>query len=112
MNVNALPTEELIYKILGWLEKTMDEDKPNYEEIHHKALGITKNRWKHIMLMLKEEGLVDGISTQTDGNNRLPIVTILNARITLKGIRYLAENSTTAKIIAAAKLLKDVIPGL
>lgn len=112
MGGSVVSTDGLIYKILGWLERTMDEDKPNYREIQHKALGITENRWKHIMLMLMEEGLVEGVSEIEDGNSRLPIIFVDNVRITLRGIRYLAENSATARIIEAAKLLKDVIPGL
>lgn len=42
----------LIYRILRYLEKAMDYDEPNLEQISAKILGITEQRWTAIMAML------------------------------------------------------------
>ena len=49
----------------------------------------------------------DDLKTQGDYT-----ISIKGPRITLAGLSYLSENSTTSKVINAAKFLKDVIPGL
>lgn len=63
--------------------------------------------------MMQDAGLIKGVEFQHGGNDRAPImVWIEHMNITLSGIMFLAENSTINKVVKAAKLLKDTIPGL
>lgn len=108
-----MKTPDLIYKILETLDEKLDDNNPDFSGIKHESLGVTRERWAYTLEMMQESGLIKGVSFTRTGKDRAPtIVLIEKMQITLRGINYLAENSTTSKIINAAKLLKDVIPGI
>ena len=99
-----------IYKILDTLEKSLDEKDFDFTQITHEAIGISEYKWHRLIRILMHEGLVDGfIEIQTLGM-RFPQYKIVSPTITFKGLVYLAENSNIAKIINAAKLIKDIVP--
>lgn len=104
-------TFDIIYKILNRLEKAMDEEDFNWREIDHINLGISEKRWLSIIDMMQEEQLMDGLPIKWGARGE-SFISIDRPRITLKGLKYLSDNSSTAKIINAAKLLKDIIPGI
>ncbi|UMZ73548.1 YjcQ family protein [Natranaerofaba carboxydovora] len=109
--MGAKQTMEIIFKILEKLEEAMDKDHFDWKnEISHEAIGITKNRWILIIDMMNNNGLIEGLSINRGAQGDITIVTA-QPRITLKGINFLIENSQTAKVIEAAKLIKDFIPG-
>lgn len=58
-----------------------------------------------------DEGFIKGLSILRGAQGDYTI-SIKGPRITLAGLSYLSGNSTTSKVINAAKFLKDVIPGL
>ena len=99
----------LIYKILKTLERAMDIEDFDFQSIQAKALGISDQRWAHIIEMLIDEGYIKGVSLTRDaaGNtftsNEYP-------RITLKGLEYLSENAIMKRMYNAAKGLVDLIP--
>lgn len=108
-----MKTENVIYKILEVLDQKLDDEKPDFGEIKPENLGISWERWAYILEMMQDAGLIKNVAFSRGGNGRAPLmVHIDNMQITLRGVRYLSENSTTAKVINAAKFLKDVIPGL
>lgn len=108
-----MKTQDIIYKILVKLDETMDENNPDFGELSTEALGISKERRSFILEMMQDAGLIKGVTFVNGGNNRVAIMThIDNMKITLRGVEYLSENSSTAKILRAAKELKDFIPGL
>lgn len=102
----------VIYKILKRLEKAMDYDEFDIEQISAENLGISRNKWCRIMEMLAQNGYIQGVTVKyiIDGNNAL--ISAYNPRITLKGLEYLNENSLMKKAANAAKGIKDIIPRL
>lgn len=108
-----MKTRDIIYKILEKLDTTMDENNPDFNELSAEVLEISKERRSFILEMMQDAELIKGVNFVKGGNNRAALMTsIENMKITLKGIEYLSENSSTAKILRAAKEIKDLIPGL
>lgn len=101
----------VIYKILKILEKAMDFEEFDFQQISAERLGISICRWAKILEMLVQEGYIQGIivSYSLDGT---PFIENRNIRITLKGLEYLSENSFMKKAANAAKEVRDWIPGL
>lgn len=99
---------KIIYKILKILEKAMDYDEPDFSLISAEALGISQNRWEALMVMLQEEGYVEGVHyVKTMGMKGVKLTSL---RITLKGLGYLEENSFMKKAANIAKGISDLIP--
>ncbi len=101
-----------IYKILKRLEKAMDYDEFDIEQISAESLGISRNKWCRIIEMLVQNGYIQGVTVKysIDGNNAL--ISSYNPVITLKGLEYLNDNALMKKIANTAKGIKDIIPGL
>ena len=81
-----------IYKILRTLERALDYENIDLEEIGYERLEISKERWKNYLEMMTDEGLITGlifIKSYIDG--RTDIINN-DVRITLKGLEYLSEN--------------------
>ena len=111
--MSKLKTQDVVYKILQKLDETLDENNPDFTDLSPESLGISKERRNYILEMMQDAGLIKGVNFTRGGNNRAPIMVFLdNMKITLKGIEYLAENSSTAKILRAAREIKDLIPGI
>ena len=81
-----------IYKILRTLERALDYENIDLEEIGYERLEISKERRKNYLEMMTDEGLITGlifIKSYIDGRTDI----INNGiRITLKGLEYLSEN--------------------
>lgn len=111
-----MKTQDVVYKIFQKLDETLDENNPDFTDLSPESLGISKERRNYILEMMQDAGLIKGVNFTrggNSGNNRAPFMAFLdNMKITLKGIEYLAENSSTAKILRAAKEIKDLIPGI
>jgi len=98
---------KIIYKILKVLERAMDYEEPDLSLISAEALGISQNRWEAIMVMLQENGYIDGVHyIRSMGMKGVKLV---NLRITLKGLEYLEENSSMKKAANLAKGIADII---
>ncbi len=98
----------VIYKILKRLEKAMDYDEFDIEQISAENLGINKNRWCKIMEMLVQSGYIQGFNIKYGLNNNV-IITKDNLRITLRGLEYLSENSLMKRAANIAKGVKEII---
>lgn len=98
----------VIYKILKRLEKAMDYDEFDIEQISAESLGINENKWCKIMEMLAQNGYIQGVNVKysIDGN---VLISTSNTRITLKGLEYLNENSFMKKAANIAKGVKEII---
>ena len=100
----------IIYKILKALHGAMDCDEFDEDLISAERLHISENKRIALIEMLCENELVCGISIQRGADGGV-IVNETAPRITLKGLQYLEENSMMKKAAAAAKGIKDMIPG-
>ncbi|SCL85076.1 YjcQ family protein [Sporanaerobacter sp. PP17-6a] len=99
---------KIIYKILKTLEKAMDYDEFDARLISAETLGVSQNRWEAIMVMLQDEGYIEGISYVKSMGMRG--VKLIDLKITLKGLEYLEENSFMKKAANLAKGIADLIP--
>lgn len=94
----------IIYKILRILEKAMDYEEFDVNEISAVRLNITQHRLDELLIMMAKEGYVDGIVlTQTMSKDGYKIVYPIHPKITLKGLEYLEENSMMKKAAEIAK---------
>lgn len=105
-----MDTSKAIYKILEILDELLDDEEFDTKKINHEAIGITEYKWHKLIGIMQNEGFISGfIPTNSIGSSHTKYK-MMSPTITFRGIMYLADNSNTAKIINAAKLLKDVIP--
>jgi len=97
---------KIIYKILNHLERMMDCEHTDISAISHERLGITKERWEQLLILLQDEGYIKGIVTaETLSDDKPHIAKPIKPKITLKGLEYLAENSLLKK---AGDMLKGI----
>lgn len=98
---------KIIYRILRYLEQALDCAELDPSPISHTALGITRERWEQLLIMLQNDGYINGIVyVRTLSSDRAHITEPIRPNITLKGLEYLAENSLMKK---AGDLLKGAI---
>jgi hypothetical protein len=99
----CLLTERVIYTILRRFEEAENEEEPDFNDIRYEALGISKTMWKSIMLIISEMGLINGTIKIPDGDSKLDYVVINDARITLKGMDYLADYFNALKVLGVSQ---------
>lgn len=98
-----------IYKILKILESSMDCEMLDIERLRPDVLGITEQRKNAILVMLVNEGFINGLQVhQSIGDTISTISDLSKVKITLKGIEYLEENSLMKKVANIAKGIVDI----
>lgn len=89
---------KIIYKILKYLEQNLDYEETDITPISAVKLKITEQRWEQLLIMLYNEGYINGIVvSKVVGENKYHIVEPIQPNITLKGLEYLEENSMMHK---------------
>ena len=89
----------VIYKILQHLERMLDYEKPDMSMITPTALNISEARYNALMAMLAKNDCIEGLIIKKYADEEIyRVISIENARITLKGLEYLYENSVMRKI--------------
>lgn len=96
----------IIYKILRILQKAMDLEEFDSEELSAGALGLTVPKWNRLMAMLLKEGYISGGQTWNTMDCGYPKVALTRPELTMKGLEYLEENGLMKK---AAGLAKGII---
>lgn len=96
----------IIYKILRILQKAMDLEEFDSEELSAEALGLTVPKWNRLMAMLLKEGYISGGQTWNAMDCGYPKVAMNRPELTMKGLEYLEENGLMKK---AAGLAKGII---
>lgn len=109
----------VIYKILSALEANMDTGQPIDSKLWSaQALGISEQRFGAYLEMLSDSGYIKGVELgnymQRRGTEKLymrtPVIRYTNAKITLKGLEYLAENTLMQRAYKAINKITDLIP--
>ena len=100
---------KVIYKILRYLETMMDVSEPDMSPITAESLGLSQERWSNIMEMLIRNGYIEGAGAKRYVRTPLVISNLERARITLKGLEYLQENSLMKKAANIAKGITEII---
>jgi molybdenum-dependent DNA-binding transcriptional regulator ModE len=103
---------KIIYKILSTLEKSMDYPEFDPNSISAKTIGTSEERWRQIIKMLVDNNYIEDVSITTYIHEKVGTPDVTNAKITLKGLEYLQENSMMKKAYKLAKGIKDVTPGM
>lgn len=98
-----------VYKILTALEKAMDLPEFDISQVGPEALGVTQERWNRYIEMMADVGYIKGISLRKDITGGT-LVEAGNARITLKGLEYLQENSIMRMLYNTARGITELIP--
>ena len=96
----------IIYKILRILQKAMDLEEFDSEELSAEALGVTVPKGSRLMGMLLKEGYIYGEQTWNTMDCGYPKVALTRPELTMKGLEYLEENGLMKK---AAGLAKGII---
>ena len=96
----------IIYKILRILQKAMDLEEFDSEELSAEALGLTVPKWSRLMAMLLKEGYISGGQTWNTMDCGYPKIALTRPELTMKGLEYLEENGLMNK---AAGLAKGII---
>ena len=101
---------KLIYRILKYLQMSLDIEEPDFTPISADALEMTQAKWSRIMKMLDDEGYISGLNIIKINNAPFPFVKFTKSTtLTLKGLEYLEENSMMQK---AAKIAKGVMEAI
>ena len=100
---------KIIYRILKYLEAAMDSAAPELTPILPDALGISKERWKALLLLLAQDGYISGVSCK-EYLCEESVLNISKIKITLKGLEYLSENAMMKKVICMAKDVRQLLP--
>ena len=87
----------IIYKILRILQKAMDLEEFDSEELSAEALGLTVPKWSRLMAMLLKEGYISGGQTWNTMDCGYPKVALTRPELTMKGLEYLEENGLTGQ---------------
>lgn len=103
----------VIYNMLKALCRHMGDEDFNRDVISAETLGIPYIRWEQLLIELQRNGYIDGvIYTQTMSDKFPHIVEPVDAKITLKGMEYLDENTMMKKAAKFLKGVKETIPGI
>lgn len=101
---------KVIYKILKYLESSLDYSETDLRCINATALKITEERWEQLMIMLYQNGYIDGITICKSVNDyKYHIVEPIKPVITLKGLEYLADNTMMKKASRYIQDIKNII---
>lgn len=102
---------KVIYRILKYLETSLDYEELDVNAISPERLGITRARLEQLLIMLQSEGYISGIVCTQELTDRYKHITEpIYPVITLKGLEYLADNSLMKKAAAIAKGVRDMLP--
>lgn len=98
----------IIYKILYILQRSMDLEEFDKENLSPERLGLSVPKWSRIMAILIKEGYISGAETWNEADCGYPRVSLTRPEITLKGLDYLETNSLIRKDADLAKGIIDI----
>lgn len=103
---------KIIYRILRYLEASLDCEITDTDPITHERLKISYERWEQLLIMLQDEGYIKGLKyTKTLSDDKAHLVEPVKPVITLKGLEYLSDNTMMKKAEGFLRGVKDVVPG-
>lgn len=101
---------KIIYKILRELEKNMGNEDFNVEVISAEKMKISFEKWEQLLILMQDEGYIKGLVLSTElGKIYRHIVEPIKPQITIKGLEYLANNSTIAKAKEMLKMAGEIV---
>ena len=102
----------IIYRILKFLQQSMDFEDFDSESFTAEHFGTNQNRFEALLIELQEAGYIKGLRIVQYIRQPEHIQQPLRPKITLKGLEYLNENSLMKQAAAFAKGIKEIVPGI
>lgn len=98
-----------IYRMLKTLSDAMDDEGLDPARLSAEALGVTPRRLNALLVMMAENGCVDGVEAvrYRSSADPWPQARITAPRITLKGLEYLHENGVMRRCAGVAPGIAD-----
>ena len=101
---------KVIYRILKYLEASLDCEEFDVEAISPFRLDVTRERWEQILIMMQDNGYIKGIVvTKKLGDMKRYISEPVCPEITIKGLEYLEENKFMRKAANMLKGAADIV---
>ncbi|MCM1237250.1 MAG: YjcQ family protein [Ruminococcus flavefaciens] len=101
---------KVMYKILRELEKNMGNEKFSVKTISAEKLKISFEKWEQLLILMQDEGYINGLVLSKDLESMYQhIVEPIKPKITMKGLDYLANNSTIAKAKEMLKMAGEIV---
>lgn len=102
----------IIYRILKFLQQSMDFEELDSEGFNAERFGTNPNRFQALLIQLQNAGYIEGLKVVQYIRQPEHIELPMSPKITLKGLEYLQENSLMKKAAAFAKGVKEIVPGI
>ena len=102
----------IIYRILKFLQQSMDFEDFDSEGFTAERFGTNPNRFQALLIQLQRAGYIEGLDIVQYIRQPEHIETPMHPKITLKGLEYLQENSLMKQAAALAKDIKEIVPGI
>lgn len=88
----------------------MGNEDFNIEPISAGKMKISFEKWEQILILMQEDGYIKGLVLSKDLESMYRHITeLIKPQITLKGLEYLANNSTIAKAKEMLKMAGEII---
>lgn len=101
---------KIMYKILRELEKNMGNEKFNIHTVSAESMKISFEKWEQLLILMQDEGYIKGLVLSKDLSSMYKhIVEPIKPQITIKGLDYLANNSTISKAKEMLKMAGEII---
>lgn len=101
---------KVIYRILKYLEASLDCEEFDVEAISPFRLDVTRERWEQILIMMQDNGYIKGIVvTKNLGDMKRHIAEPICPEITIVGLEYLEENKFMRKAANMLKGAADIV---
>lgn len=108
-------------RILQYFEKSIDLDTFDTEHFNEKCFNVSVNRFCRLLQLLIEEDYIKGVTVHDmgeqdeaskifDSSYTRYSISIDSPAITLKGLRFMAENTVLARTCRTIKGIKDLLP--
>lgn len=102
----------IIYRILKFLQQSMDFEEFDSENFTAERFGTNPNRFQALLIQLQKAGYIEGLNIVQYIRQPVSIQPPMRPSITLKGLEYLQENSLMKQAAAFAKGIKEIVPGI
>ena len=101
---------KVIYRILKYLEASLDCEEFDVEAISPFRLDVTRERWEQILIMMQDNGYIKWIVvTKNLGDMKRHIAEPICPEITIVGLEYLEENKFMRKAANMLKGAADIV---
>lgn len=89
----------IVYRILQELEKNLGNEDFSIQNISSEILEISYGRWEQLLILMQEEGYIKGLMIEKVFEDAYQHITEpMKPGITIKGMKYLAENKPAEEI--------------